>query len=681
MHSAKIKLSESFKREATKAVLTLTLFLLTYLIILLLAVTLTVLSIIGGFAIIIAKPMVFTILIGIGLCSLGIFILIFLLKFIFTSTKTDRSHLIEIFPQQQPELFKLIEGVAKEVNTSLPKKVYVSADVNASVFYDSSFWSMFLPIQKNLQIGMGLVNTVTKSELKAILAHEFGHFSQSTMKVGSYIYNINLIVHNMLYENKSYGELAEWWGSISGFFMLFVNIAIKINQGIQWILINLYEFANKQYMSLSREMEFHADLIAASVTGNSALKTSLMRLHLSQFAYDTVLNYYDENISNNIKSKNVYKDQQRVLHLLASFNQLPIANGFPQVTLEYQNRYDKSKLVVKDQWASHPTLAERVSNLDASGYTRNENDHRPANELFSDANQIQEMVTEFVFRPISYKGQISLIESEKLVEDLQKDFLKSSFPEIYNGYYDSHNPQFFEETTISYPITTTLQDLYTADNIDLIYELNSLDNDLHTLENIANGNIPVKTFDYAGTRYSKKQAQKLLLELKKRKDELSFKIKENDKAIFLFFRNIAVSKNVLSEFESYYKKFENNQGKLESQFALYATIQDKLQFTQIVTPTQEIEFNFKSLRAKEDEIKIEIKILLEDSVLLPEITNDVKETLEKYASNNLLYFVANTYQEENLNLLMKSLKYFSFLISRKHFILKKSLLMFQENLV
>jgi hypothetical protein len=377
----------------------------------------------------------------------------------------------------------------------------------------------------------------------------------------------------------------------------------------------------------------------------------------------------------------VYKDQHRVLYLLASINQLPLANGFPQITLEYQNRYDKSKLVIKDQWASHPTLVERITNLDASGFTDNENDHRPAIELFSDANQIQEMVTEHVFKPVAYKGQIRLLESEKLAEDLQEDFLKSSFPSFYNGYYDSHPPHYFEETTNPYPITPSLQDLFAAEKIDLIYESNSLDNDLHTLENIANGNIPVKTFDYAGTRYYKKQAQKLLVDLQKKQEQLKLKIKDNDKLIFTFFRNNAISKNSITEFESYYKKFEKNQEKVESQFTLYAKIQEGIQFTQFVTPTQEIEFNFKSLRAKEDELKIEIKILLEDPVLLPEISNDIKQTLEKYVSNTLLYFVANTYQEENMNLLMKSLKHYAFLISRKHFLIKKSLLQFQESLV
>jgi Zn-dependent protease with chaperone function len=39
--------------------------------------------------------------------------------------------------------------------------------------------------RKNLQIGIGLVNSVTVSEFKAVLAHEFGHFSQRSMKVAA----------------------------------------------------------------------------------------------------------------------------------------------------------------------------------------------------------------------------------------------------------------------------------------------------------------------------------------------------------------------------------------------------------------------------------------------------------------------------------------------------------------
>ena len=50
------------------------------------------------------------------------------------------------------KLFSLIEEIVVKVNTDFPKKIYLSTEVNAAVFYDSSFWSMFFPIKKNLLI-------------------------------------------------------------------------------------------------------------------------------------------------------------------------------------------------------------------------------------------------------------------------------------------------------------------------------------------------------------------------------------------------------------------------------------------------------------------------------------------------------------------------------------------------
>ena len=86
---------------------------------------------------------------------------------------------------------------------------------------------MFFPVRKNLQIGLGLVNIVSVSEFKAVMAHEFGHFSQRSMKVGSYVYNVNKVIFNMLYENESYQKLISGWGSVTGYFSIFVSIAVN----------------------------------------------------------------------------------------------------------------------------------------------------------------------------------------------------------------------------------------------------------------------------------------------------------------------------------------------------------------------------------------------------------------------------------------------------------------------
>ena len=146
----------------------------------------------------------------------------FLIKFLFKSHKVERSHFLEIHKEDEPKLFGMIEEIVQSVGTQFPKKVYLSPDVNAGVFYDSSFWSMFLPIRKNLNIGLGLVNTITEQELKSILSHEFGHFSQSSMKLGSYVYNVNQIIFNLLYNNQSYDKMLMAWANANGFLGFFV---------------------------------------------------------------------------------------------------------------------------------------------------------------------------------------------------------------------------------------------------------------------------------------------------------------------------------------------------------------------------------------------------------------------------------------------------------------------------
>jgi len=164
MEKITVNVSENFKKMASRAIFSIVVFIIVYILLLGLAVGLTVLCGYLGLSIIAARPSFITLLLGLGIASVGVFILIFLVKFIFKTHKIDRSHLIEITRHEEPKLFQFIQEIVDEVQTDFPKKIYLSSDVNASVFYDSSFWSMFLPIKKNLQIGVGLINSVSEDE-------------------------------------------------------------------------------------------------------------------------------------------------------------------------------------------------------------------------------------------------------------------------------------------------------------------------------------------------------------------------------------------------------------------------------------------------------------------------------------------------------------------------------------
>lgn len=110
-------------------------------------------------------------LLALGLMAVSLMIFVFLIKFIFKRYKEENQYSIQVFEKDYPKLFQTIREVAEEVGTEFPAKVFLVHNVNASVSYNSSIWSLFLPVKRNLNIGLGLVNGLNVGEFKAVLAH------------------------------------------------------------------------------------------------------------------------------------------------------------------------------------------------------------------------------------------------------------------------------------------------------------------------------------------------------------------------------------------------------------------------------------------------------------------------------------------------------------------------------
>ncbi|WP_121809363.1 M48 family metallopeptidase [Mucilaginibacter kameinonensis] len=290
-----VKPSKAFKKYVYLSIGAILLFILTYLFLLCGSLAIAVAFGMVGYYIILAGIGFWGLLLGISLMIAGVLLVYFVIKFLFKRSRTDYSGMIEINAGDQPELFRFINQVTAEAQAPSPKRIFVSPEVNAGVFYTSSFWSMFFPVRKNLNIGLGLVNSVNISEFKAVMAHEFGHFSQRSMKFGSYIYNLNKVIYNMLYDNEGYGKLLNQWARIYNMFRMMAMLNIQIIRGIQFVLRKVYGVLNKTYLGLSREMEFHADAVAAYVSGSNQVLTSLKRIDIGHASYSTLINYLNSN--------------------------------------------------------------------------------------------------------------------------------------------------------------------------------------------------------------------------------------------------------------------------------------------------------------------------------------------------------------------------------------------------
>ena len=676
-----IPISDSFKQKTTKAVFTIILFIVVYLLLLSLALGLTALCITAGFMIIAARPMLFTIIVGLGLASIGVLILLFLIKFLFKKHTVNLSNYIEITEADQPRLFALIRSIVDEVGTHFPKKVYVSQEVNASVFYNSSFWSMFFPIKKNLHIGMGLVNTLTEDELKAILSHEFGHFSQKSMKVGSYVYNVNQVIFNMLYDNESYHNLIKSWASISNYFVFFANIAIKITTAIQWVLKKMYSVVNLSYMELSREMEFHADAVAATVTGSIPLKTSLLRMDLADKSYNEVIDFYNSKIEDSLVSPNIFKEQSFVLQFIATKDKLPLVNGIPMVS-ETNGRFIKSKINIDNQWASHPSTADRIAKLEQLNLVKPSVNTNSAAQLFDAIESLQERLTRFVFASVNYpKLRVNASLSDFKLE-YEKEYDDKSFNPQYNGYYDLKNPILFSVADLATASTSlSFEDLYHEDKIDLVYQLIALQQDQNLLEMIGKGDTQIRTFDYAGVKYKWNDA----LELKNKNEaeikDVAASILENDKNIYTFFYQKALQKGSDAVLKEKYEGFFNYDATYDAHFAVYEKLSNGLQFTNAKTPFAAIESNFKALLNDEQTLKGYLQEMMQNSLYQNEITEAMKENFEKYLSKDWNYFGGQSYYETSLKMFFEALHAFQYLNHRGYFLLKKDLVEFQIGLL
>ena len=673
-----IQISSDFKKRTKAAVSSIVIFVFVYILIFLFTIALALGCIAGGIWLIVAKPMFLTLMVGAGLAGTGIFVFFFIIKFLFKKHINDLSYLTEIKRSDEPELFKMIDEIVKEAETNFPKKVYLSNDVNASVFYDSSFWSMFFPIQKNLTIGVGLINTTTKQELKAILSHEFGHFSQRSMKVGSYVYNVNQIIFNLVNDDESYRNSIEKFASFSGYFSIFASLAIFITSKIQWVLAKMYSYVNIRHMALSREMEFHADEVAANIAGSISLEESLLRLELANNSYNNVLNFYEARISKNQSSKNIYREQFFVMNFLAEQSELETKYDLPYVKLAESGLFNKSKLNIENQWASHPSTEDRVAKLRHLNIVKDKDD-QPAKNLFKDFEKTQEKLTAKLFSNVKYERGRTDLEFDIFKTEFETQYQKDSFDKIFNNYYDNKNP---DSEVLENLLSENIQfdHLFDNEKVELVYTLIALESDKKTIEAIANKEFVLKTFDYDGRKYKASEAKKLIPEIDQSLVEIKAQIVKNDSDIYNYFLKISERQGRKSGFLSAYQSFCDYDKQYEDQFKLYTDLVNATAFISARTPFEQIRNNFNALKSLEDQLKQEIRFHIQNPRLISELSEKEVKDLKDYVDREHIYFRNEEYFETNLGLLMKAINILPYFLHRKYFLIKKEVLSLMRDL-
>lgn len=553
--------SAAFRKEVSGVMGSILLFLIVYLLLFALSVGLVITCVYAGFAIIINLPRFITILIGAGLIGLGVMVFVFLVKFLFAVARFDRSGSIRVTEEEQPRLFAFIRQLTKDTQTPFPKRIYLSADVNASVFYDSSFWSMFFPVKKNLQIGLGLVNAVNISEFKAVMAHEFGHFSQRSMKLGSFVYHVNRIIYNMLFENNSYNQFLGTWASAGNIFAFFAHLTAKIAQGIQWVLRQMYGVINKSYMRLSREMEFHADAVAASVSGSASMAGALRRIELADTGYSIALQKCEALFRQARVSVNIYQNQRTVLAHLAQEFRLPVEGELPVVSRDFLERNNTARVNFRNQWASHPSTEDRERHVQELAVQAEILTDSPW-VLFDNAEQLQAQLTQKIYEPLINGKTVTEISNAEFRDKLYGDASRFSLPEAYNGFFDNRQIALsaMEQPGLPVEEEPDFATLFSRDHAALPKKIGAIANDIEVLKAIAAKNIDTKSFDFDGIKYNREEATVIAEKLEQERQQLQNQLDSLDRQAVQYFLRIArqndpsLADELAGQYRDYFEK-------------------------------------------------------------------------------------------------------------------------------
>jgi Zn-dependent protease with chaperone function len=668
--------SAAFKKEVSRVLLAIFFFVLTYVVLAALAIGLAVLCALGGVALIALRPSFITLMLGVGMIALGGLVVFFLFKFLFAKNDVDRSGLTEITETEQPVLFDFVRRLTEETRTQFPKKIYVSSDVNASVFYNSSLWSMVFPVKKNLQIGLGLVNSVNVSEFKAILAHEFGHFSQRSMKLGSYVYNVNRVIYNMLYDNEGYGNALQRFANVSGYFALFANITAWIIGRIQWVLRQVYGVVNKTYMGLSRQMEFHADSVAASVSGSQHLVTSLRRLEVAESSYQTLLNQYQTWIKQNQRPDNLYPQHSVVMRSLAEVYNIPVEYGLPQVNAKTFAHFNKTRVVVKDQWASHPSTDDREDHLNTLNIIT-ERLNTSAWAVFKNAEALQKKITEELFKPVKYPGKPQVLTVDLFEKQYAAESLKYKLNDRYKGYFNNRPlvKMDLEEVVKIDTSTETFETILNDHTSSLPQLIHALTSDLEMVRLINNGSVRVRNFDFDGQKYKSKDTPALVQQLTNELEQANQELERTEKRLVSFFLKAAERHGRKDFLMAKYTELQTLTEKALKDLDPYHQLLQALQpIYHAQLPFDHIHQIMATVKLHEVKIKDRLKQLLADPSYQQYLSADEKKLLEIYTISEYTYFYEPDYNNDALGKMSEATALYDHMINEKLFSVKKELL-------
>ena len=285
---------------------------------------------------------------------------------------------LRVDTRSEPRLSALINEIAESMGTKRPDEIYLTPDVNAFVYEHGRLLGL-IRTKRVMGIGLALIDVVRVDELRAILAHEFGHYVGGDTHVGGVIYRARASLSRTV---ESLGG-----GVLRHVFLAYARFFLRLTQKI------------------SRDQELVADAAAARIAGRDAHASALRTVVGSGAAFDAFM----EEFVVPLWQQGRFPD-----NLYSGFRSfLADPDRREQVTGYVDAVSDR-----EEEFGSHPSLRRRLEGVISLDDTAASSDERAARDLLvhSDTSerQMSRIVSEAsvpqrVLSPISWEDTAEIL--------------------------------------------------------------------------------------------------------------------------------------------------------------------------------------------------------------------------------------------------------------------------------
>lgn len=316
------------------------------------------------------KLIVIVVVIGLGMAWA-------VLKSIFTSAGRGSFGLVKT-ADDCPRLHEIVRSVAQRVDTAPVDEIYLAPGSSIGVHQEGRGpFGVFGVKRRVLTLGMSTMRYLSISELKAILAHEYGHFSHNDTFYSRFIQQVTLSIEQALI------GMAQTAGKLN-----YIN-------PFYWLLYLYYRAYSLLAAGFSRSREFLADRMAVSLYGKVAFCNGLTKVATDGTLFENTA--YGE-------AARLLEEDKAFLNVYDVFQAYhdDEAGGAERQKLYDQLLEDKGSL-----FASHPTFRERIEAVMPFPETPPQ-ETAPAIEIFEQPEEIEKELTEFLTGYVNFMRRLQM---------------------------------------------------------------------------------------------------------------------------------------------------------------------------------------------------------------------------------------------------------------------------------